>query len=669
MRWVLVLSAAAPLCVVALAAQTSLRQRIVAAEDARVATAAGIAPILEGLRSADATLVAMSARALGRFERPEFTVHLLPLLAHEREQVRQEAANALGQSSEVGQVARVLLERLDTEADPYVRGTIAETLGRLRYRDDAGIRAADTALRAQLQTLHPGTLTGAVKGLESLIRINRQRYTAHPMTIERLRSIAVSTLYRLDDGYIAIRRLAWLAVNASASADLSLVEQGYADSDWQVRRLAVVALLNLAGPVDARRPALLRGMADPSFNVRYEAVRIYGQRLRDTDCAPLIAATRDPGTHVVLAAIDALGGGCPTGPDPAAVLAGFADRLAGDGAPWHAAAHALVALARVSPDEARRRLPRFAGHAVWQVRAYAARAAAVLAEPMLLERLATTDQHDNVRYEAVEGLRRVRGHAADRIYVDSLARPDSQLVLTAADALEGSTSRDAAVPVLLEAFARITRERRETSRDPRVAILKRLRELGAREHAAGLHTCLRDVDPVVADECAATIEAWTGTRPPTRPEPLRREPPDDRLPSRARVTMADGRVFELGLWVDDAPASVSRFAGLVRRRYYDGLTFHRVLPNFVVQGGSPGANEYAGDGPFMRDELGLRSNARGTVGVSTRGRDTGDAQWFINLVDNPRFDHEYTVFAEVTAGMDVVDDLLEGGVIARIELR
>src|SRR5438067_1354390 len=83
-----------------------------------------------------------------------------------------------------------------------------------------------------------------------------------------------------------------------------------------------------------------------------------------------------------------------------------------------------------------------------------------------------------------------------------------------------------------------------------------------------------------------------------------------------------------------------------RSWYYDGLTFHRVLPNFVIQGGSPGANEYVGDGPFMRDEVG-RSNTRGTVGISTRGRDTGDAQIFINLVDNQRLDHEYTVIAEV----------------------
>nr|MBA2669039.1 peptidylprolyl isomerase [Gemmatimonadota bacterium] len=84
------------------------------------------------------------------------------------------------------------------------------------------------------------------------------------------------------------------------------------------------------------------------------------------------------------------------------------------------------------------------------------------------------------------------------------------------------------------------------------------------------------------------------------------------------------------------------------------------------QGGSPHANEYTGDGPFSRDELGLVGNWRGTVGVSTRGRDTGDAQLFINLIDNVRLDHEYTVFAEVIEGMDAVSRMVEGARIRRV---
>jgi cyclophilin family peptidyl-prolyl cis-trans isomerase len=68
----------------------------------------------------------------------------------------------------------------------------------------------------------------------------------------------------------------------------------------------------------------------------------------------------------------------------------------------------------------------------------------------------------------------------------------------------------------------------------------------------------------------------------------------------------------------------------------------------------------------MRDEVGI--HRRGTVGISTRGRDTGDAQLFVNLVDSPRLDHQYTVFGAVVSGMDVVDGVLEGDVIERVEV-
>jgi cyclophilin family peptidyl-prolyl cis-trans isomerase len=129
----------------------------------------------------------------------------------------------------------------------------------------------------------------------------------------------------------------------------------------------------------------------------------------------------------------------------------------------------------------------------------------------------------------------------------------------------------------------------------------------------------------------------------------------------------EGRgAFEVALDVDFAPLTAMRIARRAGEGYYNGLTYHRVAPNFVVQGGSPGANEYAGDALYMRDEVGL--HRRGTVGISTRGRDTGDAQLFVNLVDSPRLDHQYTVFGTVESGMDVVDAILEGDVITSIEL-
>ena len=132
--------------------------------------------------------------------------------------------------------------------------------------------------------------------------------------------------------------------------------------------------------------------------------------------------------------------------------------------------------------------------------------------------------------------------------------------------------------------------------------------------------------------------------------------------------MRSGKTIRINLLPVTAPLMSVRFLRLVKTGYYNGLTFHRVVPNFVIQGGSPGANEYAGDALYVRDEIGLAAHTRGAVGLSTRGRDTGDAQIFINLVDNPRLDFEYTVFGYVNPDdMDTVDGIAEGDAIDTIK--
>jgi cyclophilin family peptidyl-prolyl cis-trans isomerase len=185
---------------------------------------------------------------------------------------------------------------------------------------------------------------------------------------------------------------------------------------------------------------------------------------------------------------------------------------------------------------------------------------------------------------------------------------------------------------------------------------------------------LRDFDPVIAAAAARILTAWTGEEHQAAPQPLPREP----FPSmgelvslvgaRVLIEMETGGIVELRLFPFEAPTNATRFARLAREGYYDGLTFHRVVPNFVIQGGSPGANEFWGDGPFTRDEIAIRSNLRGTVGVSTRGRDTGDGQIFVNLVDNVRLDHNFTLFAEVVDGMESVDAALEGAAMRSVTI-
>ncbi|HEX7024298.1 MAG TPA: peptidylprolyl isomerase, partial [Gemmatimonadales bacterium] len=284
------------------------------------------------------------------------------------------------------------------------------------------------------------------------------------------------------------------------------------------------------------------------------------------------------------------------------------------------------------------------------------------------------DVEPNVREAAITGLHETVGHSADSVYRQALVAADYQLVRTAAGALAGTPGRPAAVAALLSALGRITRQRAETSRDPRVEILVRLREMGTRALARRLMRYLTDFDPVVADSAAAILTSWTGhaVRPAPRRLPIvpvSLAEADALRGATLRFTMASGGEFEVELFPEEAPATVVRIARLVRRHYYDGLTFHRLAPNFVIQGGSPGANEYSGYPAFMRDELSALTHARGTLGVSTRGRDTGDAQLFVNLRDNPRLDYDYTVFGRVVSGLQTVENIMEGDVIRRVEIR
>jgi len=640
-------------------------QAIVAAEDARAGTPAELSLLLAGTRSADPTIQGIAVRALGRLERVSLIGDLFPLLETVSARVRAEAANALAQSltgagndapDAVTRVADRLSASLDREKDAGVREALLRSLGRLPYRTPARVVEAEQRLAAALEADPLGALTG----LASLYRASGK---TSPPTAPAL--AAIERAFANRDSATLIRRMALSAVIAAARPSADIVRRALDDRDDQVRRLGVVAAALPDAPGD-RRAVLTSALSDPAAMVRFEALRAYGRHFPN-DCTPIVTAARDVNPHVALLAVDLLAQACPGIDEVTTSL-----ETAAGGKDWRRAAHALVSLARRAPDRARSKVLAAAESVTWQIRMYAARAAGILRDTTVLERLAA-DSHDNVREAAIGALVEVQGHAADPLVIAALARPDYQLVLTAARALEGAVDRKAATNALLAAFDRITRERRDTSRDPRVAILERLRKLGSKDNARALEPCLRDFDPRVASECAATLRLW-GEANEAAPSPLARPAPPSAPEltaldgARARITLTGGRVFELALLAGDAPLSATRFTRLARAGYYNGLTFHRVAPNFVIQGGSPGANEYAGDGPFMRDEVGLRSHLRRTVGISTRGRDTGDAQIFVNLVDNYRLDHTYTVFAEVVSGMDVVDGILEGDVMERVEI-
>lgn len=135
------------------------------------------------------------------------------------------------------------------------------------------------------------------------------------------------------------------------------------------------------------------------------------------------------------------------------------------------------------------------------------------------------------------------------------------------------------------------------------------------------------------------------------------------------LRLPGGRVI-LKLWPDLAPATVSSFLELVKESYYDGKVFHRVIPNFVAQGGGPLGDGYGSEEFSLRTETpGVRWDRPGLVGMASAGKDTEGVQFFITHRPTPHLDGGYTIFGEVTEGQEVLDGITVGTVIERVELR
>ncbi len=144
---------------------------------------------------------------------------------------------------------------------------------------------------------------------------------------------------------------------------------------------------------------------------------------------------------------------------------------------------------------------------------------------------------------------------------------------------------------------------------------------------------------------------------------------DKHLLNPSAIIQTEKGQIEFELYLDAAPLTVLNFMELARDGFYNGLRFHRVIPDFVVQGGDPLGTGWGGPPYFIRCEYSDRPYKRGTVGIATSGRDTGGSQFFITHSPLPHLNARYTVFGGVVEGMDVVDRIVKGDIIENIIIR
>jgi cyclophilin family peptidyl-prolyl cis-trans isomerase len=253
---------------------------------------------------------------------------------------------------------------------------------------------------------------------------------------------------------------------------------------------------------------------------------------------------------------------------------------------------------------------------------------------------------------------------------------DPGVVASAAEAL-GEIGGDPATATALVTAIRAHRSPNEP--DVEVAALEALGKLEAKEGEAAAREAMASAQLPVRQAGRALYVALFGdadgaARAAAAPgPPAWKEAPLDSfrrvepLARRAYIYTARGEI-EVALFPDDAPRTVANFVRLAERGYFDRRSFHRVVPNFVVQDGDPTGTGWGGPGYAIRCEYNRRRYRAGALGMALAGKDTGGSQWFITHSPQPHLDGRYTIFGQVTEGFEFLSEITLGDSIERIRI-
>ena len=136
--------------------------------------------------------------------------------------------------------------------------------------------------------------------------------------------------------------------------------------------------------------------------------------------------------------------------------------------------------------------------------------------------------------------------------------------------------------------------------------------------------------------------------------------------TKAKITTQKGAIV-INFFDDDAPNTVKNFVDLIEKKFYDGLNFHRVIPNFVIQGGCPQGDGTGGPGYQIDCEINDNLHLAGSLSMAHAGKDTGGSQFFVCHSPQPHLDGVHTVFG-ITEDMEVVNAIEAGDKMVSVEI-
>ncbi len=633
--------------------------------------------LVSALSDPDPVVRERAAFAFGSLQDSAVIGPLTGMLTEDSPEIQDVAAFALGQTGTVmSQRAREQLEYdLIWKRLPYTtaRERLIEEIGRFGTAaglNDLLVTVGNTYPLASTHAVTMAIARFAVRGITSddavryLLRfINPaetvpwetayafQRIGDHPLVRTYLEEIVL--LWRSPDPLVRLNIAVLLGkLKDARTSAVPLDRLARYDADWRVRVAALRALAQL--PLE-QTPAALDVYRESFFNERHS--------IAVTAIASLpAAAVRAAKDHAVCAEIR----------NQLSVIArndvrNFEPELQGE---------AAIALAKIEGEDA---LPLLRSLRTADPRARARLATAYAATGDTgaitdLERLAD-DKIPAVAVAAFEGMRDlVRMHPAARelagraqasllIGIDDT---DPAVIATCAEILSDSLLRQpASVVRLVDALGAL---RSPADLDAKLSVIAALGTLGDQRAIASLQTLLDDVEPAAGRAAAAALARLTGSEY-ARQVPYRQPGYVDfdfeflaGLPDVVPVRFETVRgTFTADLYPRIAPFTVMNFLKLAeRRRLFDGIAFHRVVPTFVAQGGDPREDGWGGPGYSIRSEFSPRTYGTGVIGMASSGKDTEGSQFFVTQSPQPHLDGRYTVFGQVTGGQDVVDRLQIG---------
>jgi cyclophilin family peptidyl-prolyl cis-trans isomerase/HEAT repeat protein len=310
----------------------------------------------------------------------------------------------------------------------------------------------------------------------------------------------------------------------------------------------------------------------------------------------------------------------------------------------------------------------------WRVRAAVASSLGTFDRDVATPRLSAMlkDQDLRVIPSVLAALVKVKADGIEQVLLEWLKHRDVVLRSAAASGL-GELKPPGADRALVGAFHAAARD---DAYGARAAALDALLKYGPEAARPVLHEALADKDWAIRVHAAsllAPLEPATDPAAAIRPAPTNREPSfydatelaTPTVSPRVYIDTERGRI-EIEMAVVDAPLTCLNFMTLARQGFFNGVKWHRIVPNFVIQAGDPRGDGEGGPGFAIRDEINERPYLRGTIGMALEWADTGGSQFFLTHSPQPHLDGRYTVFGQVVRGLDVLDAVRPGDSVTRV---